>query len=452
MNPLIVAAFILVGAPLAFAAPSPFTATPTEKPIKLKGSLPVGGEGTSRVDTTEPVASPQTDEETPWILRWMLRPLKKGMLVRLPIIDTDPNRGTTIGIMPIWVLKESVESDRIEQIHAPSIVFNKVFGPMPTYRYYWYPNDTAMLNLRLSGSTQIEREAMALYEDGHFTSRDLTVYAKFQYNVDGARRFYGFGPNTPKGDETNYAEEYYRYTVSAGIPVALESQLKIHAYNTLQAWRIWNGMTPNLPPFKSRYPGVGPDRYQQTNIVGAMIDYDSRDHGVTTSRGAYFKIFAEGSKRGFMSAHDTSVYGLDLRYFHRSKNFKRMTTAYQIILKQQVGPAPRFWLMQGLGGKETLRAYGDGRYVDRGLAVFRYERRLTLWSVPLAGVTTDFEIAPFAGLGTVFGSPGRMAKRYARPVYGLAVRAVARPQVVGSVDFGLGQEGLAAFVDINYAF
>ena len=33
-----------------------------------------------------------------------------------------------------------------------------------------------------------------------------------------------------------------------------------------------------------------------------------------------------------------------------------------------------------------------------------------------------------------------------------ALRAVAKPQVVGSIDFGIGREGLAAFMDINYSF
>ena len=82
------------------------------------------------------------EDETPPMLRWMLQPLPHGMFVRLPVIDTDPNRGITYGIMPIIVLQNK-NGDRIEQIHAPSLTYNKDFGLTPTYRYYYYPQPDA---------------------------------------------------------------------------------------------------------------------------------------------------------------------------------------------------------------------------------------------------------------------------------------------------------------------
>ncbi len=390
------------------------------------------------------------DTGTPWILRWMLKDVPRGMLVRLPIIDTDPNRGTTIGFMPIWIFKEP-GTTRIERIHAPSITYNRVFGPIPTYRYYFYPTDESALLARLAGSTQIEREAMAAFEDENLGGKDIKFYVKFQYNIDGARRFYGLGPNSPKSGETNYAEDYIQYDLSLGVPFWPSSNWKIHGYNHVQAWRTWNGKTPNLAPFKDVYPGVGPSRRQQTNIVGTKVTYDSRDHGVTTSKGAYLDVRAETSKRGFASAHDFQRYGADARWYYKPENEPDHTYAFQVKFDQQLANAP-FWLQSNLGGKYSLRAYGDGRYVDRGSMSVNYEHRVTLWKIPLAGVTTEFEVAPFMGAGTVFDNPGRLAKRYMRPVFGIATRAVARPQVVGSIDFGYGQEGLAAFIDINYAF
>jgi len=65
---------------------------------------------------------------------------------------------------------------------------------------------------------------------------------------------------------------------------------------------------------------------------------------------------------------------------------------------------------------------------------------------------TEFELAPFAGAGTVFDRAADAEARHVRPVFGGAVRAVARPQVVGSVDVGVGREGVAVFMDINYSF
>jgi len=105
-----------------------------------------------------------------------------------------------------------------------------------------------------------------------------------------------------------------------------------------------------------------------------------------------------------------------------------------------------------LGGKYSSRAYGDGRFVDRGATSFNIEQRFTLLEEKMAGVTTEFQLAPFAGVGTVFDAPGSAQFAYLRPVAGAAVRAVAKPQVVGSVDVGYGQEGVAVFMDINYSF
>ena len=45
----------------------------------------------------------------------------------------------------------------------------------------------------------------------------------------------------------------------------------------------------------------------------------------------------------------------------------------------------------------TLRAYGDGRYVDRGTATFNIEDRIKLYEAKTAGVTTEFQLAPFVG-------------------------------------------------------
>lgn len=403
----------------------------------------------AQAQTQPPRTMPPAVDETPLLLKAIIRPLKRGMLVRLPIIDTDPNRGYTVGVMPIWVLQEQA-SDRIRFIHAPSLTYNETFSWIPTYRFYSYPTNDSSLVLRASLSTQEERELLGHFEDSDFLGRGISFNLKTQFNVDGARRFYGFGPDSPKTAETNYIEDYLLFKVSGGIPLRSESRWRAHVGNSLLALKVKNGRTPNLPAFRTLFPGVGPFHRQQTDETTLGLEYDSRDHGVTTSRGAYLDTYMGTSMRGLAGAHDFQRYGMDGRLYHRWPGLKQ-TTAAQLRYEQVLASAP-FWLQPSLGGKDSLRAYGDGRYVDRGAAWLNVEQRFTLFEVKMAGVTTEFETAPFAGLGTVGDNPGRFAKRYARPVFGLATRAVAKPQVVGSLDFGYGQEGLAAFIDINYAF
>lgn len=388
-------------------------------------------------------------EEVAPILRLILKPIQRGMFIRLPVMDTDPNRGITGGVMPIWVLKEN-GSDRIEQIHAPSLTYNKNFLWSPTYRYYYYPSSDSTLIMRGSVA-KFEREILGEYEDHSLMGTEIHAVLRVQHNVDAGQRFFGIGPATPKSAEANYKDEYTTYRVGIGHPILTQSKWRLHIENRLLSEKISNGPIPGLPGFDSTFPGVAPVHHQQTSEWRLVADYDSRDHSVTTSEGAFLQTFAEASARGLASSFDYNRYGLDGRYFYKWPKHPQAVTGANLKYEQLLGNAP-FWLLPNLGGKYSHRAYGSGRYVDRGMLAFNLEQRLSLWQAKMAGVTTDFELAPFAGLGTVFDNPQRLAGKYVRPVYGTAIRAVARPQVVGSIDFGVGQEGLAVFMDINYSF
>src|SRR5438552_2162942 len=85
--------------------------------------LAQGEEYTPKERFPEQTAKAGTEESTPKIIRWMLQPVQRGMFIRLPIIDTDPNRGVTVGVMPIWVFHGN-KSERIQTIYAPSLTYN----------------------------------------------------------------------------------------------------------------------------------------------------------------------------------------------------------------------------------------------------------------------------------------------------------------------------------------
>ena len=390
------------------------------------------------------------NDETPLAIRWMIKPLRRGMFIRLPIMDTDPNRGITVGIMPILVLQGKTD-DRIEQIHAPSLTYNKNFQVIPTYRYYFYPQEDATFIARASYS-KFEREALAEYEDGSIAGTDYDIFTRLQYNVDAGQRFYGFGPDSAKIGESNFREEYTQYKVGVGAPFIHASPWRVRFTQRYQSGRITEGALPNLPDFAGTYPGQVSRRYQQTNENRFSLLYDTRDHGVTTSRGTYLHSFAEYAIKGFESQYDYSRYGLDARWYRPWSSDKDKVFAIQAKYEQVLGAPIPFWMQSHLGGKYSLRAYGDGRYIDRGMATINVEQRFKVLEHKTAGVTTEFQLAPFIGLGEVFDNPNRAAARYARPVVGAAVRAVAKPQVVGSIDFGAGREGLSIFMDINYSF
>ena len=111
-----------------------------------------------------------------------------------------------------------------------------------------------------------------------------------------------------------------------------------------------------------------------------------------------------------------------------------------------------FYELATLGGRETLRGFGEGRFSDRGRLLFNIEHRVQLTAIEVMGVVTKFEVGPFFDLGTVFDKGGDMQAKYFYPVYGAAFRAAVKPNVVGSVDVGVGKEGPGVYVGLNYPF
>lgn len=391
--------------------------------------------------------APQQDD-THRVVRWMIKPLRRGMFIRLPVIDTDPNRGVTGGIMPIWVL-QGEKDDRIEQIHAPSLTYNQHFKLIPTYRYYYYPQEDANL-IVLASWSQYEREAMGEYSDSSTFGTEHDIFLRVNYTVDAGQRFYGFGPNSAQSSETNYKEDYVQYRWGVGTSLVKDGNWRARLSQHYQSGRILNGPLADLTKFSVAFPNQFSDVRQQATESRVTLGYDDRDHGVTTGRGTFFETFAEVSRRGALSSYNYERYGADYRWFKPWATDKVL--AVQAKYEQLIGPAPPFWLMPRLGGKYSLRSYGAGRYTDRAVAVVNVEQRFKMFEKKVGGVTTEFQIAPFVGAGTVFDNPHRAAAKYVRPTVGAALRAVAKPQVVGSLDFGVGREGIAVFMDINYSF
>ncbi len=394
-------------------------------------------------------AAQKGPEQAPWIVRWMVHPRKRGLFLNIPTIDTDPNRGTTYGIMPIWVVQGEHE-DRITQIHAPSFTYNKDFGFVPTYRYYYYPATDSTFVGRGSFSQHSEREALLHFKDRTLLGSKVDFSLRTQYNVDGSNRFFGLGPASSKDKESVYTEDVLQYELSAGLPLG-DTRWMAHASNRFAGEKIYDGKIPSLPNIGATFPGIVPSDRQKVNESRFTLTYDARDDANTTRSGSYLETYAGFASDQLASDFSYDRYGIDGRYFHPWGDHPDWVTAAQYKYEQLLGDAP-FWLLPRLGGKYSLRAYGEGRYVDRCAMFSTVEQRFTVYKERMAGVSMEFELAPFAGLGTVADNPQRVARRYARPVLGLATRAVARPQVVGSIDVGVGQEGVAIFMDINYSF
>jgi len=371
-----------------------------------------------------------------------------NIFVWLPAISTDPNAGPTFGILPVLVLADP-DTHHIRHLFAPSLTYNDLFGTTGTWRYYFYPTDVSQLFTTASISQHTNREVKARYENSSARDGVLYIRAESYYTVDASNRFYGIGPTTHEGDETGYTSKDAVGRAAVGI-------------NFAHAWRATIGTrfrrfgtddtiipdTTNLPVRFPDTPGIGT---KNTIAQEIRLLWDTRDSPVTPSRGSSGEFFGEKTSQALGSDSDFIRYGLEGKRFFLWNNPNEVTVV-RGRYERVNGPYIPFYELAQLGGRDSLRGYGEGRFADRGSLVFNLEQRYTFASVNLMNIQTNFEAAPFFDVGSVFADLQDMNLKNYRPVWGAAFRAAVKPNVVGDVEVGIGKEGPAVFVDINYPY
>ena len=379
---------------------------------------------------------------------------KEGLSLRLPIFDYDPNIGPTYGLLAVWVVASS--SSDIKSIHAPYVSYNKHFGVTGSYQYYYFPSHVTTVSAFASQSQYWNRAATAEFDTRHLDGTGVPFDGRAEYSRDGSKRFYGLGPATTQSGISNYTFDTINSRLTAGIPFSSGSPWSVKARNLIQADEI-EGSFPPIPDTVRVYPDLASGlQYRRVNVSDRVIlVYDDRDSANTTSRGSYGEVFLAGSRKDLLSAYNYTRYGATLKTFlpagAAGGGEPRFITAFDARFENINGSMP-FWLMPELGGKYSLRSYGEGRFVDHTMIVVGAEERCRVYSAKYGGIPASFWIDPFVGLGTVAREPDLIQDKYMRPAVGVALRVVSRPQIVESLDLGYGQEGLTTFFDFNYSF
>lgn len=394
----------------------------------------------------EPVAS-GADRFFNAAAKIMTKSWRGNIFVWLPAISTDPNTGPTMGIMPVLVLADPA-THHIRHLLAPSYTYNELFGQTVTGRYYFYPTDSSQLYSAASYSQHVNRELKLRYENADALDGVLFLRGETFYNKDASLRFFGIGPDTRKSDETGYTGETGVARGAIGM-------------NFAKAWRATIGMRfqrfktnaniiPNTTDILQRFPNVNGVGSNNTVTNEFRLLWDTRDSGVTPSKGSSGELFTEKTSRALGSDSEYFRYGLEGKRLLPWND--RNISAVRVLYEQANGANIPFNELPSLGGRTTLRGYGDGRFMDKGRLVTSVEHRIIFAKLAMMGIETNFEVAPFVDLGTVFPSPNKFQRKDVRPVFGGAFRAAVKPNVVGDVEVGVGKEGVAVFVDINYPF
>jgi outer membrane translocation and assembly module TamA len=209
----------------------------------------------------------------------------------------------------------------------------------------------------------------------------------------------------------------------------------------------------DLPFTGEQFPFV--DGVQgETLILGhrATFHYDTRNSLVSPTDGMAVTAYAELNQNIRNGDHPIySRYELEIKKLLPSES-KRAILIVRADLQATIGDQVPFFEQSSLGGQNNLRGYGVDRFIDKNLIAFSIEERIHIMRMKIAGVTADFEIAPFLDTGQVFNSYTSVSFNDYRMTPGIGFRGLVKPNVVGRVDYGYSHEGGAVFAGLDFPY
>jgi hypothetical protein len=374
--------------------------------------------------------------------------------IPVPEIAQDPDSGTTVGVLPVWLITD--DEHRIKRIIAPDVFYNPNFGYGFHGRIYDYPSEDRQWSVTAGLKERVEREFDAEYTLGRLRQQQWSITGSVIYDRNGATRFFGIGNGTAQGDETNFTDQ--QEVLQAQIGWNFNSRWQLLYTARLRSVDVQHGTLDKIDSIEKRFPdvmGLGTN-YEQLNRLS--IIYDTRDSLTAPRRGMQWVAYGGAASRsGLLNDSLYSEAGIDGRMFWPINPETVLASHVSLRYLPSAHRLP-FWALSSLGGgqaniggEQPLRGFGDGRFYDRNSFSATVElRRLVFTFDAISHV--EIEVAPFVDVGDVFSDAASFPIKALHKVGGVGFRGIARPSVVGYVDVGYGSEGAAVFTGINYPF
>jgi hypothetical protein len=375
--------------------------------------------------------------------------------IPVPLISTDPNSGSTFGLIPTWVKTD--ENHDVTRIIAPDILVNENFGLGVHGRVFAYSSADEQWSMVAGIKERVEREFDLEYQRGRLREERWSISYSLIYDRDGTPRFFGIGNETPVSSQTSYTNQqgFGRLQVGLNLTHAWQLQYTLQLQNV----QVLPGTLQGVPSIQTLFPTVYGLGTNNEVLNRFAVIYDTRDDQTIPSRGMQWVVYGgAAAKNGLLNASSYSEYGVDGRYFCPVALDTGLAVHTALHYLPGTGQVP-FWALSNIGGGESqiggeqpLRGFGVGRFYDRNSFSTSIELRRKVYTFDAVSTKLDIEIAPFVDLGTVFSRASTVPVDEVHQVYGVGFRGIARPFVVGYVDIGHGSDGLAVFTGLNYPF
>jgi len=366
----------------------------------------------------------------------------------IPAVSTSKNDGNDTGlIFPILFTDPDGE---LKYLLAPMIVRNSIVGTRGSFNVFRYEPGGREIRFTGSFTERIERKVVFSYTDPAFSQGRYSLNFGASFFKNATSRFFGLGQATSETEQTNYTAREARANWRFGVYANEVTQIAVG--QRFRQVSLQRGGT-NLPFTGDQFPSV--DGVQgETLILGhrATFYYDTRNNLVSPTDGMAVTAYAEVNQNLRNEDHFVySRYEIEVKKLFPSES-KRAILIVRADLQATIGDQVPFFEQSSLGGQNNLRGYGVDRFIDKNLVAMSIEERIHVARTKLAGVTADFDIAPFLDTGQVFNDYRDVSFKSYRMTPGIGFRGIVKPNVVGRVDYGYSREGGAIFAGLDFPY
>jgi outer membrane protein assembly factor BamA len=366
----------------------------------------------------------------------------------VPAVSTSKNDGNDVGLI-VPILKTDPDGE-LKYLFAPMLIHNSIVGMRGAINLFQYEPGGREIRLIVSAAEKIERKVAFSYADPAFSQGRYSLNFSASFFKNATARFYGLGEATSESEQTNYTAREGRVNWRFGVHVNEVTQISVG--QRFRQVSLQRGAT-DLPFTGDQFPSV--DGVQgETLIFGnrATFHYDTRNSLVSPTDGMAVTAYAEVNQNIRNGDHPIySRYELEIKKLLPSES-KGAILIMRADLQATIGDQVPFFEQSSLGGQNNLRGYGVDRFIDKNLIAWSVEERIHMARTKIAGVTADFEMAPFLDTGQVFNSYNNVTFKDYRMTPGIGFRAIVKPNVVGRVDYGYSREGGAVFAGLDFPY
>lgn len=292
----------------------------------------------------------------------------------------------------------------------------------------------------------------------------MVTYGYARYRHMPQEDFYGIGPNTPEAARTNYRLDEGIGGVLIGFKPTQQTFAGVHGSYLTNS--VGAGTDDRYPTVADRFaaadvPGLGASL--DYAVLGGWLEFDTRDVRLLRAYGSRFaptqtrlKGLSLESRKGLLASVQASHYReLNGGAFTFSRvevdlqQYVPFRRGYHVFALRQYGSFSftgegeeiPFYLLQPLGGVETVRGFDNFRFRDRNLLLVNAEYRWNVWLF--------LDLAVFGDVGHVFDDLDGVNLDDMEASYGLGFRFRLDDRVIGRLDFAQSREGLTYYVRVG---